>query len=77
MISGKMAGTVSALMIADINRISQVFGGFKSGDMLEIHGFIDSFRSLYVYICGWELMLSGNKEKVAIHILFMINQEHL
>ena len=32
---GKMIGTVLALMIADIKRISQVFGGFKSVDMLE------------------------------------------
>jgi hypothetical protein len=53
MINDKMIGTVSALMIADIKLVSQVFGGFKSGDMLEIHGFIDSLRSLYVYISGW------------------------
>ena len=33
---GKMIGTVLALMIAGIKRISQVFGGFKSVDMLEI-----------------------------------------
>jgi hypothetical protein len=53
MINDKMIGTVSALMIADIKLVSQVFGGFKSGDMLEIHGFIESLRSLYVYISGW------------------------
>ena len=37
------------------------------------HGFIDSLRSLYVYICGWELMLSANKEKAAIQILIIKN----
>jgi hypothetical protein len=31
-----MAGIVLAPMIADIKRVSQVFGGFKSADMLEI-----------------------------------------
>jgi hypothetical protein len=34
MISGKMVGTFLALMIADIKRVSQVFGRFKSNDML-------------------------------------------
>ncbi len=37
---GKMIGTVLALMIAGIKRISQVFGGFKSVDMLEIHAIL-------------------------------------
>jgi hypothetical protein len=35
MIGGKMLRTVLSLMIADIKRVSQVFRGFKSGDMLE------------------------------------------
>ena len=35
MIGGKILGTVLALMIADIKRISQVFWRFKSADMLE------------------------------------------
>jgi hypothetical protein len=37
MIGGKMAGIVLALMIADIKRVSQLFQGFKSADMLEIY----------------------------------------
>jgi hypothetical protein len=32
MIGGKMVGTVLALMIADIKRISQLFGLFKTTD---------------------------------------------
>jgi hypothetical protein len=36
MIGGKMVGTVLALMIADIKRVSQHFQGFKSADMSEI-----------------------------------------
>jgi hypothetical protein len=35
MIGGKMVGTVLALMIADIKRVSQHFQGFKSADMSE------------------------------------------
>jgi len=36
MIGGKMVGTELAPMIADIKRVSQLFQGFKSTDMLEI-----------------------------------------
>jgi hypothetical protein len=36
MIAGKMVGTDLAPMIADIKRVSQLFQGFKSTDMLEI-----------------------------------------
>ncbi len=44
MIGGKMLGTDLAFMIADIKRVSQVFRGFKSTDMLEIPQ--DSFKIL-------------------------------
>jgi hypothetical protein len=36
MIGGKMVGPELALMIADLKRVSQVFGRFKSTDMLDI-----------------------------------------
>ena len=36
MIDGKMIGTDLVLMIADIKRLSQLFQGLKSTDMLEI-----------------------------------------
>jgi len=36
MIGGKIVGTVLVIMIADIKRISQLFEGFKSADMLEV-----------------------------------------
>jgi len=35
-----MVGTVLALMIADIKRVSQVFQGFKTACTLEIFGFL-------------------------------------
>jgi hypothetical protein len=34
MTGGKMVGTVLAFMIADIKRVSQIWGGFKSADFL-------------------------------------------
>jgi hypothetical protein len=37
MIGGKIVGTELAPMIADIKRISQLFQGFKSADMLELY----------------------------------------
>ena len=36
MIDGKMVGTDLAPMITDIQRVSQVFWGFKNADMLEL-----------------------------------------
>ena len=36
MIGGKMVGVVLASMIADIKRVSQVLGGFKSANRSEV-----------------------------------------
>jgi hypothetical protein len=36
-----MVGSTLAPMIADIKRVSQVFGGFKSADMLEISAILN------------------------------------
>ena len=40
-------------MIADIKRVSQVFGGFKSADMLEISGFVTDELSGAVPSVRW------------------------
>jgi hypothetical protein len=62
MIGGKMVGSVLALMIADIKRVSQVFRGFRSTDMLG-----DCRKSLKMVILAISHVMKSMTYKHQIH----------